>query len=80
MKSVPVRRIGEMNLYVLYTENMQNTWKVEYLEEFETKIENVSRRLSEAQMCSFGKIFKVRLNEIWFKGVWPSGLLINVPK
>jgi hypothetical protein len=39
----------------IYTENTQNAWKVEYLRAFETKIENITGRLSRAQMRSFGQ-------------------------
>jgi hypothetical protein len=38
-----------MNL--LYTENSRNAWKVEYLGDFESKIEIILGHLSGAQMA-----------------------------
>jgi redox-regulated HSP33 family molecular chaperone len=44
------------NLHVYSTENTQNTRKVKYLEEFDTKIKNILGHLSGAQMGLFGQI------------------------
>ncbi len=53
-ESVCILKIRER--ICMYTVNMRNAWKVEYLGEFETKIENILGRLSEASMVLIGQI------------------------